>query len=91
MTIAKGSQVRKALTTDEEVDMGHLHHSFSGQRSEIIIADVSEKESPIQKTHLSESLLRRLRRPLGQMCETQTDVRKRTHQGRNGALGHCGE
>ena len=31
MTIERGSQVTEAVT-DEDIDMGHLHHTGSGQR-----------------------------------------------------------
>ena len=37
---------------DDKIDMGHLQKNCAGQQREIIIADVFEKESLIQKTHV---------------------------------------
>ena len=71
MTIGRGSQVFRPSYSfvssnkpDEEIDMGNLQSKSTGHWCEIIIEDVFEKESLIQKTQ-NEDLLRRLRRALG--------------------------
>ena len=67
------------MKPDDKIDMGHLQNNCVGQQREIIIADVFEKESLIQKTHVERRFTSTAAQIVGRKMKHTDKKQTRTH------------